>query len=137
MHKYKVVIDVNVWVSVIIKHQLFNLLNAIKNNNITIYICDELTVELYDVLYRPKHYKNLQLQIDEYLNRILFVSTFHSIKQHRFFKDCRDPDDNYLFDLAIQSQADYLVTGDKIVLETPINPPTKIITFSEFREMFS
>jgi predicted nucleic acid-binding protein len=27
--------------------------------------------------------------------------------------DCKDPDDNYLLSLCIDSQSDYLVTGDK------------------------
>jgi len=92
--------------------------------------------ELFDVLHRPKHYKKFNVQIDDFFNLIEFVTTTFSIKQNKNFIDCPDPKDNYLFDLAIQSQADYLVTGDKTVLKTPINPPTKIISLTEFREIF-
>jgi len=52
------------------------------------------------------------------------------------FKDCDDDNDNYLFALAIQAQADFLVTKDKTVLKTPIPTPTKVITYTQFREMF-
>jgi len=132
----KVVIDTSVWVSIIRNNELFNMLNLIKLNDLKIYICGELLTELFDVFYRPKHYEKFNIQIDDFFNLFEFVTTTFSIKQNRNFTDCPDPKDNYLFDIAIQSQADYLVTGDKTVLDTPIKPPTKIISFTEFREMF-
>jgi predicted nucleic acid-binding protein len=51
------------------------------------------------------------------------------------FKDCSDPKDNFLFDLAIQGKADYLVSGDKRVLETPLeNKTLKLRTLTTFKE---
>jgi predicted nucleic acid-binding protein len=40
-----------------------------------------------------------------------------------------------LFDLANQSDATHLVTGDKNILEFSY-PPLKIISFAEFRNLF-
>ena len=136
MEGIKIVIDTSVWVSVIRNIQLAELTKIIRRKRITVFVCGELIGELFDVFYRAKHYKKFNIQIEEFFNQINLITTTFSIKQNRDFKECPDPKDNYLFDLAIQSQADYLVTGDKTVLDTPINPPTKIISFAEFREMF-
>ena len=48
---------------------------------------------------------------------------------------CRDEKDNFLLNLALDSKADYLLTGDKdlLILESIEN--TEIITFSEFIEL--
>ena len=47
---------------------------------------------------------------------------------------CRDPDDNFLLNLAIDGNADYLITGDKglLILEKINN--TKIITIADFNK---
>ena len=44
------------------------------------------------------------------------------------FNDCPDSKDNFLFDLALQGNAKYLVSGDKKVLETPVTSETLQIT---------
>ena len=136
MQNYKIVIDTSVWISVIRNIQFAELTKIIRRKQITVFVCGELMDELFDVLLRPKHYKKFNIQIDEFFNHINLITTTLSIKQNRDFKDWHDENDNFLFDLAIQSQADYLVTDDNDVLATPINPPTKIISFTEFREMF-
>ena len=45
---------------------------------------------------------------------------------------CRDPQDNFLLELALESRADFLVSGDKLVLELKQYKSTKIITPKEF-----
>ena len=45
---------------------------------------------------------------------------------------CRDPNDNFLLELAQESRADYLISGDKLVLELKQYKSTKIITPKEF-----
>ena len=46
---------------------------------------------------------------------------------------CRDKKDNFLLNLAIDSNADYLVTGDLDLLELEKIKKTKIITIQELR----
>ncbi len=50
-------------------------------------------------------------------------------------KQSRDPKDNFLLDLIEFSNADYLVTGDKDLLELNPFKTAKIITPSEFEEL--
>ncbi len=45
---------------------------------------------------------------------------------------CRDPKDNFLFALAKDGNADYLLTGDKDLLDLKKFGKTKIITISKF-----
>jgi len=45
--------------------------------------------------------------------------------------------DKFIFDLAIQGKANYLVSGDKKVLETPLKSKTlTIISLTTFKEKF-
>jgi len=45
---------------------------------------------------------------------------------------CRDPKDNFLLSLAIDGKADYLLTGDKDLLELKQIQQTKIQTLTDF-----
>lgn len=45
---------------------------------------------------------------------------------------CRDEKDNFLLNLAVDGNADYLITGDKDLLVLEKIEKTKILTYSEF-----
>ena len=47
---------------------------------------------------------------------------------------CRDPKDNQILDLCLVGKADYLVTGDKDLLEIKKFHRTKIVLLKEFLE---
>jgi len=136
MDKNTFVLDVNIWISGLVYNKSQTLSKIICNNDIVVYRSEMMIEELRDVLSRPKHSRKIQSanQLDFVINQIEELTCYFSTTP--MFKDCRDPDDNYLFDLAIQSQADYLVSGDDDVLDVKINPPPQIISFTEFREMF-
>ena len=132
---FSYVLDVNIWISLFDKKEYpEKLVEWIVSTGNTIYRSDVLTNEMYDVMNRLHIIARLKKPILECLEFYNDVTTW--VATIPIFTYCPDPKDNYLFDLAIQSQADYLVTGDKTVLYTPIKPPTKIISFAEFREMF-
>ena len=50
---------------------------------------------------------------------------------------CRDEKDNYLLALAKDSQADFLITGDKDLLVLQQFESTKILTYQEFFQEIS
>lgn len=50
-------------------------------------------------------------------------------------KICRDEKDDFLLNLAIDGNADYLVTGDKDLLILKKVNKTKILTYSELLEI--
>ena len=47
---------------------------------------------------------------------------------------CRDPKDDFLLALSKKSKADYLITGDKDLLEIGIYARTEILTVNKFKE---
>ena len=52
-------------------------------------------------------------------------------KTEEIFSQCRDPKDNFLFDIAEQGNADYIVSGDNDVLAID-NPKFRTITIGDF-----
>ena len=134
MKNINVVFDVNIWISIFIKQKYEFIEMLIFDYNITLCRSNELTSELVSVLSRKKIKKYFELDIIEYIAYYEKYSLLFLTKP--VFADCIDPNDNYLFDLANQSGAKYLVTGDKIVLQTKTIFPLEVISFSDFRTMF-
>jgi len=134
MEKINVVFDVNIWVSVFIKSDYRFIESLIFDNGITLCRSADLTKELVSVLSRNKFKKYFELEIIEYI--AYYEKYTLSFLTKPIFTDCKDKKDNYLFDLAKQSKARYLVSGDKIVLETKVEFPSEIISFSNFKLIF-
>jgi len=128
MHKNSFVLDVNIWVSIFLKRQTELIESVASEEKNNIFRSTELTNELEKVLRYKKLEKKWNKPIEEYLEFYkYFTIDYHTSP---VFQDCRAPKDNYLFYLAIQSQADYLVSGDDDVLGVKINPPPQIISFA-------
>ena len=127
----RVVLDVNVWFS-IFRNDNLRLIRSFVARNTTLLRSQLLERELERVL-KDKEFR-WRKPIELYLR--FFYNFTVPIPTVSIFKDCRDPDDNYLFDLAIQANADYLVSGDNDVLATPIPPPTKVISYTQLKAIF-
>lgn len=50
---------------------------------------------------------------------------------------CKNTSDNFLFELAEESEADYIVSGDKLVQDIKIYKNMKIISPKEFLDLLS
>ena len=71
-----------------------------------------LISEIREVAYREKFRKYItKEEVDIFIEVLSLRLTF--INPTSVFFDCRDPDDNYLLSLAVDSESEYLVTGDK------------------------
>jgi len=131
----KTVFDTNIWVSYFIKGKFSELIDLIVDKDVNFFRCAELTNELYKVLSRRKFRKYLNLPIEDYMN--FYVSITEYIIVEKFFEACRDKKDNYLFDLAFQSSAKYLVSGDKDVRNVEFATPFKILNLAEFKKQIA
>lgn len=125
----KAVLDTNVWVSYFISARAEYLVVWLLDHDVNVYTCDELIDEIEDVLKRPKF--KTPINITEFIN--LHINISEKIKIKNKFTDAPDQDDNFLFDLCIESGAEYLITSDKKLLsyKPPFN--LKIISFTEWR----
>jgi putative PIN family toxin of toxin-antitoxin system len=128
---YKIIIDSNIWISFLIGKNLKGLQDYIDSDFIKIITCNEQLEELSEVFKKPKIRKHFSKgQIAEFFELMDEASENIAIKTKTNL--CRDAKDNYLVALAIDSNADYLITGDRDLLELIRIGNTKIIKFSDF-----
>ena len=127
----RIVIDTNLWISFLITGDLNKLDEIIFARNGIIIFSQELLNEFLAVARRPKFKRFFSpAQIEEILETIEEVAEF--VKVQTEIKICRDQKDNFLLSLSIDGSADFLLTGDKDLLQLSKFGETKIITIAEF-----
>lgn len=123
----KVIIDTNVWIGFLIGKRLSGLQKLIINGMVT----DQLITEIKIVTGRDKLKKYFPKEsVLELINFLETIAEKVEIKPTHFIN--RDPKDNFLLDLIDFSKADFLVTGDKDLLEHNSFKSAQIITPFEF-----
>jgi uncharacterized protein len=130
MKSKKAIFDTNLWISFLISKDFHSLDKYILNGKIKLIFSEELLSEFILVAGRPKlkrfftepDLKQLISLINKY-GKLVKVNTATDI--------CRDKKDNFLLNLAIDSNADYLITGDYDLLDLKFIGHTKILTINE------
>jgi putative PIN family toxin of toxin-antitoxin system len=92
-----------------------------------------MILEIEDVLRRKKFKKYLINSINEYVN--IINDSCHNSNILKKYKEAPDEDDNYLYDLCIETKSK-LVTGDKLLLSYISKPPITTISRFDFLSMF-
>jgi len=112
----RVVIDTNVWVSrlLLADSMAARAVDAALSSS-EVVVSERLVEELADVLARGKFDRYVSLaDREEFLRRVLQVATTFPVLTE--VTDCRDVDDNELLALALDSESDYILTGDQDLL---------------------
>jgi uncharacterized protein len=129
----KVIFDTNVWISFLIGKRLSRIKKHLINGQITIVTTDQLILEIRLVTAREKLKKYFPKEsVAELIDLLETIATRVPIKPTHFLS--RDPKDNFLLDLIDISRAEFLVTGDKDLLEFNPFKSAKIITPKEFED---
>lgn len=129
--KVKVIIDTNLWISFIISNRFDHLEALLASGKVRLLFSMDLVAEVQETIRKPKLKKFFTgYAIEEML--ITLEPYVDFIDAGRSAKICRDPEDDFLLDLARDGHADYLLTGDKDILVLRKFGKTKITTFSEF-----
>jgi uncharacterized protein len=131
----RVVIDTNLLVSYLLTHRgpIQQILDVhLAREDFTLLICVTLLEELERVL----RYEKLQRFVSE-TNRERFIALIAALAElvdtpNEVPAIVRDPKDDYLIACALAGNADYIISGDKDLLETKL--PVKILTASNFLE---
>lgn len=132
--RFKIIVDTNIWISFLIGKSLKGLQQHIDSQKVLIVTCNEQIHELTDVFRKPKINKFFTSeQITLFFE--LLVESSETIILKTKIDLCRDLKDNYLLSLAIDSNADFLITGDNDLLELNEIKNTGIIKFSDFEKM--
>lgn len=132
----KVIIDSNIWISFLIGKSLKDLQKYIDSQKILIITCSEQIQELAEVFQKPKikkHFTSEQV--------VEFFELFNEASQNVVLKtktnQCRDLKDNYLLSLSMDSNADFLITGDNDLLVLKAVEGTSIIKFVDFDKVIN
>jgi len=128
----RVVIDTNVLISATFwGGKPKQLLNAVRRREVIFLVSEKLLEELEEVLTAEDKPFNLEKEsaqrilghLREIAKPILIKSTV-SI--------CRDEDDNRVLECALDGMADYIVTGDKDLLDLVSFEGIKIVKVADF-----
>ena len=131
----KVIFDTNVWISFLIGKRLSRIKEYISDGRITIVTTGQLLKEIQVVAGRDKLKKYFPKDsVKELIELLETIAEKIEIEPTHFIS--RDPKDNFLLDLIEYSKADYLVTGDKDLLEHNPFKTAEILTPKEFEEKF-
>jgi len=129
----KDIIDTNILISYLIGKELQGFKSYIVSEKIKIVITDQLIEEIKLVTARQKLKKYFdQGSVSEFLALLLLISK--KVKVKKIESLCRDPKDDFLLALAKQSKSDFLITGDKDLLELKVYGKTKILRAKDFME---
>jgi putative PIN family toxin of toxin-antitoxin system len=134
INRKRIVLDTNLWISFLITKDLSKLDNRIFTGETILIFSQELLHEFITVVSRPKFKKYFsQEEIIEILDIIdqqaIFVEVTSEIKK------CRDEKDNFLLSLAVDGNADFLITGDQDLLELKAIEKTQIVTINQYLEV--
>ncbi len=130
-----IVADTNWWISLAIKRFNNKFAAVLLSPALQFVSSTELTDEIKATFSKER----LQKYLDEDIITLFwkqFEALVTNITVSSVITDCRDPKDNFLLALAKDSGADYLITGDKDLLDMKLFEKTIICTLTEFTEKY-
>lgn len=132
----RVVVDTNLWISFLIGKRLEGFLDFLGNPWFEPVSSQQLNEEIMRVARRPKFHDFFD---EEDVNRLEEWMTSHCtmVEVGEIPSRCRDPKDDFLLELAVQSNAIYLVSGDEDLLELGQIGDCKIMTYAQFKAEWS
>jgi uncharacterized protein len=132
----RIVIDTNDYISAMIgKKHRDKLTQVLSRTDIEIFADKLLIDEIRGVANREKFRKYISIEAADLFIETLYARLTFIVPTTTVF-DSPDPDDNFLLSLAIDSNADYLVSGDKngLIALSPYRG-IKILRLFEFLEI--
>jgi len=126
----RVVLDTNIFVSMLMGGPLRKINHAWRTGKFTLIVSDEIVSEYLEVLQRPKLHLSLRaisIAIGRIQRKAEFVLPLQSVTA---VED--DPSDNKFLEALLAGKADYLVSGDKHLLDLKTFRGIPIITARQF-----
>jgi putative PIN family toxin of toxin-antitoxin system len=132
MKKIKIILDTNIWISYLISKNNNQWDTLIFSDKIQIIYSEKLLNEFIEVTQRDKFRKFISLDDLEVILNYLGDFAIFVENIEKKYTLCRDLKDNFLLDLAVTAEADFLVTGDKDLLEIKTLDNVRIISPTDF-----
>ena len=133
----RLVIDTNLWISLALGSRKVaeKLIPIISSDYIRVFTSIELLDEITETLQKPR----LQIYLTQERVKTIFDLLLEStiiITITSDLKICRDKKDDFLLNLAVDAKANYLLSGDKDLLDLGKVDTVEIVTIAEFYEKY-
>ncbi len=133
----KIVLDTNVWVSALIwGGKPAKIVEAAEQGRIDLFVSESIVEEISRVLSYPKIEKIYRPQttcrqlMEQILKNTKFVETTTKLKVIN-----EHPADDKIIECAASAKADYIVSGDKHLLNVVAYQKTQILPVNEFMKL--
>ncbi|MFH1563461.1 MAG: putative toxin-antitoxin system toxin component, PIN family [Nitrospirota bacterium] len=133
----KTVIDTNIFVSSVIKKKGTSsfLIERWKKKEFILFVSESIIKEILEVLSRPRIRAISKMTKEEIKKFGLFLYEGSRLVEPKIsLTVCQDLDDNKFLECAIEAGVDYIVSGDKHLLNLGEYEGIKILTPKKFRE---
>ena len=131
----QLVIDTNIFVSLIISQRIDELVDFVADHDLTLYACSELLQELASTLNKPGIKKYLKQPPEYYVS---FVADLcQEVVIDKRLDRAADPDDNFLFDLAYTVKAYYIVTSERLLLNMKHVNRINVISYGQLKRLLA
>lgn len=140
MRVNRFVLDANIWISYLITETEQKLIDIIVDNDLIVFRCDELLVEIARVLNYPR-LKKYNVDIPYAIKLVRKATAPYELTYPIKRYISTDKDDDYLIALALQTSSGFITSGDRNILGEKATlekkfKKLKILTKAEFEEMF-
>jgi putative PIN family toxin of toxin-antitoxin system len=115
---YKIIFDANVWIRFARAKDIAPLLNRFVTYHFIPVINSYLLSEIFDALTENKWMNKFQAKLT--INFIRKISLIKS--ENAVYRLSPDAKDNYLFDLAVQTNCVFIISDDSLLLEFQLRP---------------
>lgn len=134
----RVIVDTNIWISFLIGRKLSRLMTVLVRPEVQLVFSQEALEELYCVTQRKKFAKYFSAsgKVDEFIAYLQTIGKIYELP-HGIPSRCRDAKDDCLLELAVQSDADFLITGDNDLLVIAKIEHCRIVSIMEFELLWS
>ncbi|MBA2619571.1 MAG: putative toxin-antitoxin system toxin component, PIN family [Acidobacteria bacterium] len=118
----RVVFDCNVFLQALLNPNgvAAKCVEAVRSGQAKLFVSKATLEEVRDVILRPNILSRLpdadEFQIEAFIEYITSISTFTDSVPHKFDFP-RDPKDEMVIDLAVETKADYVVSRDNDLLD--------------------
>ena len=131
----KIILDTNVIISYLISKPNIAFERIVKDakaQRLILFCSTEIWSELLEALKYPKIAMRLPSNYGTFVTKYKFLCKFVEPKLE--VEVCRDPRDNKFLELALDTEPDYIITGDKDLLELNTFENTTILTLKDYTE---
>lgn len=134
MTEISVVLDTNIYLSgIIFGGNTRHILDLVIHNKIKAYTSSAILLEIADKLEKKSHWSKEQIAIT--IKTIAKTATVVK-PQRRLSVVKTDKSDNKIIEAAVEAEADYIITGDKHLLEMKNYQEIKIVSPSSFLSIY-